>query len=158
MTNNEGAGQMSDDHGARCGFTTLTLDGVEEPCDRPPASWRWYQGHEHEDCLDRACVVHENPGGIRMAALEAEVRDLRAKVEAAGADRLEAKREALREARAQATWPVATAEQWRYDRTLWIFAIMLGEIPEDTPAPPSPGEPGFAAAYPVEARLLGITT
>ena len=82
--------------------------------------------------------------------LVAEVRRLRA-------DRLEAKREALREARAQATWPLATAEQWRYDRILWIFDVMLGEIPEDSLAPPSPGEPGFAEAYPDHARLLGIT-
>ena len=74
-------------------------------------------------------------------ALAAEVRRLRA-------DRLEAKREALREARAQATWPLATAEQWRYDRMLWIFDVMLGEIPEDSLAPPSPSEPGFAEAYP----------
>ena len=74
-------------------------------------------------------------------ALVGEVRRLRA-------DRLEAKREALREARAQATWPLATAEQWRYDRMLWIFDVMLGEIPEDSLAPPSPSEPGFAEAYP----------
>ena len=73
---------MSDTGEVRCGFTTLALDGTEEPCDRPAPSWRWYQGHEHEDCLDRACVVHENPGGIRMAALVAEVRALRAKVDA----------------------------------------------------------------------------
>ena len=41
----------------------------------------------------------------------------------------------LREARYHATWPVCTAEKWRYDRMLWTFGIMLGEIPEDTPAP-----------------------
>ena len=43
----------------------------------------------------------------------------------------------LREARYHATWPVATAEKWRYDRMLWTFGIMLGEIPADTPAPPA---------------------
>lgn len=41
----------------------------------------------------------------------------------------------LREARYHATWPVATAEKWRYDRMLWVFDVMLGDIPADTPAP-----------------------
>jgi hypothetical protein len=31
-----------------------------------------------------------------------------------------------------------TAERWRYDRVAWAFAIMLGEIPEDTPEPVIP--------------------
>lgn len=41
----------------------------------------------------------------------------------------------LREAMYHATWPVATAEKWRYDRMLWVFGVMLGEIPADTHAP-----------------------
>ena len=44
--------------------------------------------------------------------------------------------EVIRVCRYHASWPVATAETWRYDRILWAFGIMLGEIPEDTPAPP----------------------
>lgn len=43
----------------------------------------------------------------------------------------------LQETRYHATWPVVTAEKWRYDRMLWVFGIMLGEIPADTPAPPA---------------------
>jgi len=31
-----------------------------------------------------------------------------------------------------------TAEKWRYDRVAWAFAIMLGEIPADTPEPVQP--------------------
>lgn len=33
---------------------------------------------------------------------------------------------------------LSTAEKWRYDRVAWAFAIMLGEIPEDTPEPAIP--------------------
>jgi hypothetical protein len=71
-----------------CGYALVDFDtGEAYPCDRPGVSWRWYQGHEHEDALDRACVIHENPGGIRMAALVAEVRRLRAQVERLRKDR-----------------------------------------------------------------------
>ena len=63
----------------RCGYTLTDLDTLDDyPCDRPGVSWRWYQDHEHEDALERACVIHKNPGGVRMAALVAEVRRLRA--------------------------------------------------------------------------------
>lgn len=48
---------------------------------------------------------------------------------------VEVKKEALREARMVITQYLASAEQWRYDRVKWAFAIMLGEIPEDTPEP-----------------------
>lgn len=41
----------------------------------------------------------------------------------------------LQEARYHATWPVATAEKWRYDRMLWVFGVMLGEVPADSLAP-----------------------
>lgn len=53
---------------------------------------------------------------------------------------LDAKREAVREARAVIGRYLATAEKWRYDRAMWAFAIMLGEIPEDTPEPLSPAD------------------
>jgi hypothetical protein len=43
--------------------------------------------------------------------------------------------EVLTEARKVISQHLATAEQWRYDRVMWAFAIMLGEIPEDTPDP-----------------------
>lgn len=61
----------------RCGFTVIE-DGDEEPCDRPAPSWRWYQGHFHEDTLDHACELHENEGGRRMATLVARVAELEA--------------------------------------------------------------------------------
>lgn len=48
---------------------------------------------------------------------------------------VEAKIESLREARRVITQYLASAEKWRYDRVCWAFAIMLGEIPEDTPCP-----------------------
>lgn len=51
------------------------------------------------------------------------------------AERLEARKEGVREARAVIGQYLATAEKWRYDRVMWAFAIMLGEIPEDTPDP-----------------------
>lgn len=60
---------------ARCGFT-IVVDGEEEPCDREATGWRWYQGHDHEDMLDEACWEHENVGGNRMHAAEAEVERL----------------------------------------------------------------------------------
>lgn len=44
-------------------------------------------------------------------------------------------KDALRHARACITQYVATAEPWRYNRVIWAFAIMLGEIPDDTPEP-----------------------
>ena len=51
---------------------------------------------------------------------------------------LEAQRDALREARQQVSARLTTAEQWRHDQVMWVFAVMLGEIPEDTPEPPRP--------------------
>lgn len=60
---------------------------------------------------------------------------------------LTAKREAISEARAVITQYLATAELWRYDRVCWAFAIMLGEIPEDSPEPPSPSDPGYTERY-----------
>jgi len=47
---------------------------------------------------------------------------------------------ALRDARQVITQYLATAEKWRYDRVVWAFAVMLGEIPEDTPEPMSPAD------------------
>lgn len=41
----------------------------------------------------------------------------------------------LREARGVITQYLASAEDWRYNRVVWAFGIMLGEIPEDTPEP-----------------------
>lgn len=49
--------------------------------------------------------------------------------------RAQAKVEAVTEARKVISQYLATAEKWRYDRVMWAFAIMLGEIPEDTPCP-----------------------
>jgi len=43
--------------------------------------------------------------------------------------------DALTEAREVISQYVVTSEKWRYDRVMWAFAIMLGEIPEDTPMP-----------------------
>jgi len=51
-----------------------------------------------------------------------------------------AKAEALREARRVISQYLATAEKWRYDRVLWAFAVMLGEIPEDAPEPGPPDD------------------
>ena len=43
---------------------------------------------------------------------------------------------------------VATSEKWRYDRVMWAFAIMLGEIPEDTPEPEAPSRAfGYEAEW-----------
>lgn len=47
---------------------------------------------------------------------------------------------ALNHARQVISQYLATAEKWRYDRVLWAFAIMLGEIPEDSPEPRSPAD------------------
>lgn len=59
---------------------------------------------------------------------------------------LAAERErALLHARACVTQYVSTAEKWRYDRVVWAFAIMLGEIPEDSPCPRSPSDDAEAA-------------
>lgn len=46
----------------------------------------------------------------------------------------------LGHARHVITQHLATAEKWRYDRVCWAFAIMLGEIPADTPEPLSPAD------------------
>lgn len=46
----------------------------------------------------------------------------------------------LGEARHVITQYLCTAEKWRYDRVCWAFAIMLGEIPADTPEPLSPAD------------------
>ncbi|OQO89910.1 hypothetical protein B1813_18900 [Saccharomonospora piscinae] len=62
------------------------------------------------------------------------------------ANKLEAKREAVREARRVISQYLVTAEKWRYDRVMWALAIMLGEIPEDTPEPPSPADVEARAA------------
>jgi len=48
---------------------------------------------------------------------------------------LEIKLETLKDARKVISQYLATAEKWRYDRVMWAFAIMLNEIPEDTPCP-----------------------
>ena len=66
---------------ALCGYSiAYGPDWHEEPCDRPAPSWRWYQDVEHEDCLERACLLHENRGGVRMAKMRSAllaVLDLR---------------------------------------------------------------------------------
>lgn len=46
----------------------------------------------------------------------------------------------IRAVRGVVTQYVCTAEQWRYDRMVWAFGLMLGEIPEDTPEPMSPAD------------------
>ena len=53
----------------------------------------------------------------------------------AEAERKQGIKDALGEARQVITQYLCTAEKWRYDRVCWAFAIMLGEIPEDTPMP-----------------------
>ena len=58
-----------------------------------------------------------------------------------GDELLDAKKDAIRDARAVISQYLATAEKWRYDRVMWAFAIMLGEIPEDTPEPPVRTDP-----------------
>lgn len=59
-----------------CGFTIIDSEGVEQPCERPCTGWRWYQGHFHEDTLERACILHENEGGRRMHEAEARLREV----------------------------------------------------------------------------------
>lgn len=49
----------------------------------------------------------------------------------------------LGHARHVITQHLATAEKWRYDRVCWAFAIMLGEIPADTPEPLSPADEDY---------------
>jgi hypothetical protein len=66
-----------------CGYTLVDKDGEEYPCSRPAISWRWYQDVAHEDCLERVCDLHENKGGVRMAALQKQINDLLRKVELA---------------------------------------------------------------------------
>lgn len=46
--------------------------------------------------------------------------------------------DAMREARGVISQYLSTAEKWRYDRVVWAFGIMTGEIPEDTPCPQAP--------------------
>ena len=66
--------------GLHCGYAIVNEDGGEEPCGCPAASWRWYQDVEHEDSLDVACDWHENEGGRRLHAAEAERDRLAAEV------------------------------------------------------------------------------
>lgn len=66
--------------------------------------------------------------------------------------RYAAKLEAVTEARKVISQYLATAEKWRYDRVMWAFAIMLGEIPEDSPCPDSPADARKRAA-----RLTAMT-
>lgn len=49
----------------------------------------------------------------------------------------------LGHARHVITQYLSTAEKWRYDRVCWAFAIMLGEIPADTPEPLSPADEDY---------------
>lgn len=60
--------------------------------------------------------------------------------------RMEAKVEAVSEARKVISQYLVTAEKWRYDRVMWAFAVMLGEVPEDTPCPDSPADARERAA------------
>lgn len=64
----------------------------------------------------------------------------------------QAKTEALTEARKVISQYLATAESWRHARVMWAFAIMLGEIPEDTPEPESPADERLTAATVIEPR------
>lgn len=74
-----------------------------------------------------------------------------------GRPELDVKREALAEARKVISQYLATAEKWRYDRVMWAFAIMLGEIGEDSPEPPSPGDLQELARQ-AEQRACGCLT
>lgn len=68
--------------------------------------------------------------------------------------RYAAKVEAVAEARKVISQYLATAEKWRYERVMWAFAIMLSEIPEDTPEPGSMPTFGHVPA----ARLRAAET
>lgn len=74
-----------------------------------------------------------------------------------GRTEVEVKREALTEARKVISQYLATAEQWRYNRVLWAFGIMLGEIDKGTPEPPSPGDLQEQARQ-AEQRACGCLT
>lgn len=52
--------------------------------------------------------------------------------------RTEAAVESLYDARKIISQYLSTAEKWRYDKVLWAFSIMLGEISENTPEPEAP--------------------
>lgn len=61
-------------------------------------------------------------------------------VEAAQEAIFKDRQDTVRAVRSVVTQYVATAEQWRYDRMVWAFALMLEEIPQDTPEPRSPAD------------------
>lgn len=61
----------------------------------------------------------------------------------------------LGHARHVITQYLSTAEKWRYDRVCWAFAIILGEIPADTPAPLSPADEAEIARHHAAATSEG---
>lgn len=63
---------------------------------------------------------------------------------------------ALTHARQVVSQYLATAEKWRYDRVMWAFGVMLGEIPEDTPEPKVLDNP--IADQPEAWTLRGVET
>jgi hypothetical protein len=79
----------------------------------------------NQDSANAEFIAHARED---VPALLAEVERLR---EVAAAERARG----IEHARRVITGYLATAEKWRYDRVVWAFAIMLGEIPEDTPEP-----------------------
>ncbi|PXY20339.1 hypothetical protein [Prauserella endophytica] len=111
------------------------------------------QPAQTDDVIEKAktaigvrCAVWYDHDGEQVVGLADAVQALddagllRTEPTPADEQRLNAKREAVREARKVISQYLVTAEKWRYDRVMWAFAIMLGEIPEDTPEPLSPSD------------------
>lgn len=119
-------------------LAALIPDGDESRYSDPEAA----QEAIIEDCLR----VYQHDSAVVRGYVDAHHRELHERIEAEGPKELpddvvrQAKVDALVTARHLVSQHLVTGEKWRYDRVLWAFGIMLGEIPEDTPAPVSPEE------------------
>jgi len=89
---------------------------------------RW-QTDGMDSAVNTEALIHDI-----AAALDRVAADAAAEARAAGIH------DSLTEARKVISQYVATAERWRYDRVMWAFAVMLSEIPEETPCPRSPAD------------------
>lgn len=107
-------------------MTENVTDGVD-----PHAVLRRHQSGHTSFCVE--CGVSSITG--QLVAWPCETYRLAGQLVKTRAEAEKAMLDALRDARGLITQHLSTAERWRYDRVCWAFAIMLGEIPEDSPEP-----------------------
>lgn len=79
-------------------------------------------------------------GEVDDEAVRERQRAVQRALDQLAVDRKAQREDVLRTARQVITQYLATAEKWRYDRVVWAFAVMLGEIPDDTPEPQGPAD------------------